>query len=114
MIEEDHCVYFKQSNDKFLIMILYVDDILMASNNLKMITTTKGCSISDFDMKNMGDVSYMIGVKTYRDQSKRVFGLLHEIYLKNTFERFKMHNLKLILTPVEKNVTLANKLFANG
>ena len=42
IVEDDHCIYLRRSNEKFLIVTLYVDDILMASNDLKMIATTKG------------------------------------------------------------------------
>ena len=56
-------------------MILYVDDTLMTSNDLEMIATTKGWLRSNFDMKDIGDVSYMHGVKIHRNQSKRVLGL---------------------------------------
>ncbi|GMP98267.1 hypothetical protein CsSME_00046221 [Camellia sinensis var. sinensis] len=41
MIDEDHCVYVKQSKDIFLILSLYVDDILLAGNDKEMIVATK-------------------------------------------------------------------------
>ena len=41
MVEDEHYVYLKCSSNKFLIMILYVDDILAASNNLEMISATE-------------------------------------------------------------------------
>ena len=42
MIEEDHCVYVKQSKGGFIILSLYVDDILLAGNDMEMIIATKG------------------------------------------------------------------------
>lgn len=42
MIEEDHCVYIKRSKDIFLILSMYVDDILLAGNDKEMIVATKG------------------------------------------------------------------------
>jgi hypothetical protein len=33
MMEEDYCVYLKRSNNSFIILPLYVDDILIAGNN---------------------------------------------------------------------------------
>ena len=33
MMEEDHCVYLKCSNNSFIILSLYVDDILKAGNS---------------------------------------------------------------------------------
>ena len=44
-------------------MTLYINDILMASNDLEMIVTTKRWLTSNFDIMDMGDVNYMLGVK---------------------------------------------------
>ena len=41
MMEEDHCVYLKRSNNSFIIISLYVDDILIAGNTKEMIDNTK-------------------------------------------------------------------------
>lgn len=41
MIEEDHYVYVKWFKDKFIILSMYVDDILLAGND-EMIVATKG------------------------------------------------------------------------
>ena len=35
MMEEDHCMYLKRSNNSFIILPLYVDDILIDRNNKK-------------------------------------------------------------------------------
>ena len=72
MMEEDHCVYVKRSNDGFVILSLYVDDILLAGNNKVLIDSTKGWLSSNFEMKDMGEASYVLGVKIIRDRSKRL------------------------------------------
>ena len=40
MMEEDHCVYIKRSNIGFIILSLYVDNILIAENDKKLIDVT--------------------------------------------------------------------------
>ena len=83
-------------------MTMFVDNILMVSNYMDMVAATKGWRISNFGMKDMGDASYVLRVKIHKDRSKRVLGPSQETYLKNVIERFKMHNLKFILTPSGK------------
>ena len=39
MIKEDHCIYIKQFGDDFVILSLYVDDILLARTSLKLVNT---------------------------------------------------------------------------
>ena len=63
MMEEDHCVYIKRSNNHFIILSLYVDDILIAGNYKKLIDVTKKWLSSNFEMKDMGEASYVLGVK---------------------------------------------------
>ena len=70
MIEEDHCVYAKRSKDSFLILSLYVDDILLAENDMKLIVATKKWLSSNFEMKDMGEVNFVLRVKILRDCSK--------------------------------------------
>ena len=76
MMEEDHCVYLKCSNSGFVIFSLYVDDILLAGNSKEMIDTTKKWLSSNFEMKDMGEASYVLGVKIVRDRIKRLFGFI--------------------------------------
>ena len=75
MMEEDHCMYIKRSNNHFIILSLYVDDILIAGNYKKLIDVTKKWLSSNFEMKYMGEASYVLGVKILRDRSKRLLDL---------------------------------------
>ena len=86
MMEEDHCVYVEGSRKSLVILSLYVDDILLAGNDMKMIVTTKRWLSSIFEMKDMGKANYVLGVKIFRDQSKKLLGLSQETYIKMILE----------------------------
>ena len=75
MVKEDHYVYVKWSKEIFLILSLYVDDILLAGNDKEMIVATKAWLASNFEMKNMGEASYMLEVKIFRYRSRKFLGL---------------------------------------
>ena len=75
MIKEDYCVYVKRSKGSFIILSLYVDDILLAGNDMEMIIATKGWLSSNFEMKDMGEADYILGVKILRDCSKKLLSL---------------------------------------
>ena len=81
MIDEDHCVYVKRSKEKFVILSLYVDDILLASNNKEYVQIIKEWLSSNFDMKDMSEAAYIIGVKIERDRSKKMLALSQEHYI---------------------------------
>ena len=75
MMEDNHCVYIKLSNNHFIILSLYVNDKLIARNYKKMTDVTKKWLLSNFEMKNMGEANYVLGVKILRGGSKRLLGL---------------------------------------
>jgi hypothetical protein len=85
---------------------LYVDDILLARNDMDSIVTTKWLS-STFEMKDMGEANFVLGVKITRDRSKKFLSLSQGTYIKKILERFHMHNSKPIDTPMEKGCTLS-------
>ena len=58
-------------------------------------------------MKDMGEASYVLGVKIFRDLSKRLLCLSQETYIKKMLKRYHMHDFKPMDTLVEKNLSLS-------
>ena len=98
----DHCIYLKVSGSKFIILILYVDDILLASNDLGIIHETKEYLKNNFDMKDMGEATFVIGIEIYRDRSRGLLGLSQESYIKNILKRFCMEGCRPQDSPIIK------------
>ena len=63
----DQCIYQKVSGSKIYFLILYVDDILLATNYKGLLHEVKQFLSKKFDMKDMGDATYVIGIKIHRD-----------------------------------------------
>ena len=62
-----NCVNTKFKNRKFIFLVLYVDDILLASSDVSLLLETK-----KFDMKDLGEASFVLGIEIHRDRRKRV------------------------------------------
>jgi hypothetical protein len=73
--EEDNCIYAKVKNGKFIFLILYVDDILLASSNVNLLLETKRVLSSNIDMKDLSEASFILEIEIHRDRRKRVLGL---------------------------------------
>ena len=71
----DQCIYQKVSGSKIFFLILYVNDILLATNDKSLLHEVKQFLSKNFDMKDMGDASYVIGIKIHRDRSRYILGL---------------------------------------
>ena len=64
--ESDKCVYIKCIDVGYVIVCLYVDDLLILGNNKAIITSTKDMLSSRFDMKDLGLADVILGVKILR------------------------------------------------
>ena len=73
---EEPCVYKKINGSAVTFLVLYVDDILLIGNDIPILASIKLWLSKEFTMKDLGEASYIIGIKIYRDKSKRMIGLL--------------------------------------
>ena len=64
--ECDKCVYFKDTANGYVIVCLYVDDMLIIGSNNDIIKATKRMLTSEFDMKDLGVADMIIGMKISR------------------------------------------------
>jgi hypothetical protein len=60
----------------FIILLLYVDDILLTCSDKNSLHETKRFLSSNFDMKDLGDASYVLGMEIHQDRTKSVLGYL--------------------------------------
>lgn len=66
----DQCIYLKVSGSKVIFLVLYVDDILLATNDLGLLHDTKEFIFQNLEMKDMGEASYVLGIEIKRDRHK--------------------------------------------
>ena len=71
----DQSIYQKVSGRKICFLILYVDDILLATNYRGLMHEVKQFLSNHFDMKDMDDASYVIGIKIFRDRHNDILDL---------------------------------------
>jgi len=71
-----------------MFLTLYVDDILLVGNNLKMINTTKQWLSSVFEIKDMGEARYVLGMDIVRNRPKKLLGTCQEAYIKRVLHVF--------------------------
>jgi Reverse transcriptase (RNA-dependent DNA polymerase) len=76
--EEEPCVYRKTNGSAIAFLILCVDDILLMENDILLLQSAKSSLKKVFSMKDLGEAVYILGIKIYRDRSKRLIGLSAE------------------------------------
>eukprot|EP00253_Pinus_taeda_P026498 PITA_26498 len=87
--EYNHCVYFKQlSNGIFIILVLYVDDILLARKSIEEINKLKAQMAKTFDMKDLGATGQILGMEIFRDRSNGKLWLSQHKYIEKILLRY--------------------------
>ena len=98
----DRCIYLKKSGSAWILLVLYVDDILLASTNLSLLRETKDLLSENFDTKDMGEAHYVIGIEIHRDRTLGILGLSQKSYISNVLQRFLMENCAPGKAPIVK------------
>ena len=102
-INANHCVYVKKFLDvKFLILLLYVDDMLIVGQDASMIGDLKKDLFKAFDMKDLGPARQILGMEIAR-------WLSQEKYVERILERFNMKLAKPVGTPLGGHFKLSKK-----
>ncbi|GJU46168.1 retrovirus-related pol polyprotein from transposon TNT 1-94 [Tanacetum coccineum] len=110
-LHADPCAYFKRfENNDFIILLLYVDDMLVAGPNKDRINKLKAQLAREFEMKDLGPVNKILGMKIHRDRVSRKIWLSQKSYVKKILQRFNMQDYKPISTPFPTDVKLSSKM----
>ena len=105
----DHCVYFRKLQDgTFVYLLLYVDDMLIASKNKREIDRLKAQLSSEFEMKDLGEAKKILGMEIKRDKVKGTISLTQTQYLKKVLQRFGINDkAKPVSTPLAPHFKLS-------
>ncbi|RVW39496.1 Retrovirus-related Pol polyprotein from transposon RE1 [Vitis vinifera] len=84
--QSDHTMFFKQSNDgRMTILIVYVDDIILTGDDTGEVERLKKVLATEFEVKDLGQMRYFLGMEVARSrkgisisQRKYVLDLLTE------------------------------------
>ena len=103
----DRCVYLKTVEDKFLILALYVDDVILATNSQELLKSEKEKLMTRFTMKDLGEAKFCLGIQIILKRKEGKMLLLQKSYLENLLEKFGMENSKPISTPQDLGMKLS-------
>ena len=97
----DDCIYHKFCGSKYIFLVLYVDDILFAGNDIGLLHETKRFFTKNFEMKDLGNASFVLGIQIHRDRSWGTLRLSQKSYIEKVL-KYGMQDCKLGDTPMTK------------
>ena len=104
----DHCVFFQKfSDDDFIILLLYVDDMLIVGKNKSRIAVLKKQLSKSFAMKDLGPAKKILGIQIHRHRDRKELFLSQKQYIEKVLKRFNMTDAKVVSTPLAKHFKLS-------
>ena len=70
--------------------MLYVDDIVLNWNDIGLFSDVKKWLVEKFQMKDLGQANYVLGIQIIRDRKKRLLELSQASYIDKVLARFLM------------------------
>ncbi|KAL2227396.1 UNVERIFIED_CONTAM: Retrovirus-related Pol polyprotein from transposon TNT 1-94 [Sesamum indicum] len=105
----DHCLYFKHVHDSPIFLVLYVDDMLIASPSVHLISTLQRDLCKAFEMKDLGNAKQILGMNIARDRKQFLISLNQRSYLSNVLKKFSMENAKSTSVPLAAHFQLSKE-----
>jgi hypothetical protein len=100
----DQCVYVlgtAGSGRGILIIVLYVDDLVIAGSKRATVDKFKRDISARFKMKDLGALQWVLGMQVIRDRARRTLELKQTAYIDLMLARFGMQDAKYVKTPAE-------------
>ena len=94
----------KRGTQDFLIVCLYVDDLIYTSTNTAMLEEFKKAMMKEYEMTDLGLMRYFLGIQV--QQSNGEIFISQEKYLEDLLKKFRMSNCKPVTTPLSLNEKL--------
>lgn len=101
-LKSNNCVY---TYDDELILTIYVDDIVLFAKNINKLEQAKLLLMSRYEMRDLGRVSYLLGIRISYDM--RTIKLSQKLYIEKLLTEYNMDECKMVKTPTELGLKLS-------
>ncbi|KAJ9547092.1 hypothetical protein OSB04_019635 [Centaurea solstitialis] len=105
--EFELCVYTKFSGSIVTFLVLYLDDILLIGNDVQTLQGVKTWLGKCFQIKDLREAAYILGIKIYRNRSRRLIGLSQSTYIDKILKRLRMDESKKGFIPMQHGIVLS-------
>ncbi len=97
----DSSIYVWEKKGIRVILPAFVDDLTLVSKSNALIDETKAALSSKLKIRDLGPISFLLGVAVTRDRANRSLSLSQRQYIVDILERFGMDTSAPVTTPME-------------
>jgi hypothetical protein len=103
----DQAVYYRCTSKEHMVITVSVDDMAVTANRLSYIEQFKSQLAQFFEISDLGELSWLLGLKVTRDRVGRTITLSQKAYVETIVERFRLGDAKNVQTPMEPATSLS-------
>ena len=101
-------MFIKHSGDgKVTILIVYVDNIILTSDDENEMNRLKTCLVVEFEIKDLGSMRYFLGMRVA--WSKKRIVVSQWKYILDLLKEIGMSSCKPVDTPIDPNKNLRDR-----
>lgn len=101
MTKANHRVFFwKFFEGDFIILLLYVDDMLIVGMDISRINELKKTLTKSFTMKDFGEAQKILGIQIVWDRNEKKLYLSQDRYVEKVLRRFSIDKAKAVSIPL--------------
>lgn len=100
----DHSLFVKHQGSSFIALLVYVNDVIVASNDLALVIEVKNYLHDQFKIKDLGELKYFLGMEVAH--SKQVLHICQNKFTKDLLQATGFITSKPAPTPMNFNCRL--------
>ena len=103
----DHCFYSLILGDDYVLLLLYVDDVIVAATTTELRDKYVNLIKKKWKITDNGDLKEFLNIKIRHSRSRRQIHMSQEEYIVNFFNQFGFTEDTSVDTPMQENLRLS-------
>ena len=104
--QSEPCMHMSNQRNSLTIVLIYMDDIIYASNNVIELKKIKRMLEKEFKIRDDGPIHYCLGIDFKYDETEGKYFISQKKYVQEILEKFLMKDCEAANTPMETGIKL--------
>lgn len=100
----DYSLFTRVNESSFVAILAYVDNLILTGNDMKAISQAKSFLHKEFKMKDLGNLSYFLGIEV--DRTDQGIFLSQKKYIRDLLDQYAINGCRTLKFPMDTHVKL--------